>query len=170
VATLLALQTLAERPGWYDWPWTAVGAISIIVVAALTLLRLLLKDQFTSPSQFKELKDQMHGELEELKEELKGYEERCDGRTTKFEEKLERNFATVSMVNGVGDRVKAVDDRVTAAVNLTTSARDRADEAHEISRDLSEQLKVFMARMDERFGPMQSDLREIKNALRISKE
>lgn len=170
--TLIALLQEVSRPSWYDWPWGAVGAISIIVTGLLLLLRLLLRDQFTSPKQFDDLKKQLEKEHAELKaqfdsdlgdlaDELKGYEGRCNDRTTKFEERLEKGFATVHMLNGVGERVAAVDKKIDGTMTLFTQTRDRADQAHEIARDLKKDLEYFMGRMEEKLQPVTEFRREI---------
>jgi chromosome segregation ATPase len=159
----MLITTLQARPDWYDWPWGAVGAISIVVTAGLFLLRLLLKDQFISPGQFRELKealkadakelqDALEADIAEVKEELRQYEQRCDGRTSRFEEKLERGFVTVTMLNGVGDRIDGIDGRMTGITTLFTQTRERADEAYQITRDLQKDLTHFMGRIEEKIS------------------
>lgn len=172
--TLTAVLQEVSRPGWYDWPWGAVGAVSIVVTGMLLLLRLLLKDQFASPKQLEELKAQLKDaredlraaldkDIKELAEELREYEGRCDKRTTVFEERLEKGFATVVMLNGVGDRVTAVDKKIDGTVSLFTQTRERADQAHEIARDLKKDLEHFMGRMEEKLHPVTEFRKEISS-------
>jgi chromosome segregation ATPase len=163
----------ATRPGWYDWPWGAVGAMAIMVGLIVWLLRSLLRDYFASPGQLKEMRDTLVAERTELRaalehdiealgHELRQYEQRCDGRTTKFEERLEKGFATITMVNGVGERVTAVDKKIDGTVTLFTQTRERADEAYAISRDLRKDLEHFMGRMEEKLGPVAEFQKELR--------
>jgi chromosome segregation ATPase len=160
----------SARPGWYDWPWGAVGAIAILVGLVVWLLRMVLTDYFAKPSQLTELRATLVSERTELKEaleeridalaeELGLYEGRCDARTTKFEEKLEKGFATIVMLNGVGDRIAAVDKRVDATATLFTQTRERADQAHELARDLRKDFQHFTGRIEEKLAPV-ADLKK----------
>jgi chromosome segregation ATPase len=142
-----------------------VSAIALLVALAVWLLRNALRDFFASPKQIEDLRKERQAEMQalqkaleediaELAAELQRYEARCDGRTTKFEEKLERGFATIGMLDGVGGRITAVDARVDGITTLFTQTRERADEAHEISRGLQKDLQHFMARIEEKIGPV----------------
>lgn len=174
---------------WGEIPW---GLVSTIVAFAAGIgfraLKQTLGENFISNSTFDEklggVSKEISGVADSLKEAsgafkaaIAEFDARMDRADVDFrnamkaQEKeifahLERHYATVGMVDGIGTRLTETDRRVSGAVDTFARAQDqildKANQAEALSRSTDAKVERFVAVMEERLKPLDELRRKIE--------
>ncbi len=142
-----------------DAPWSLVVAIVIALYGVIkTYWWLKMKDKFVTnekhdaamASRAKALELSVHernGKIEAMDTKL------CD-KIDELKEALDKHFVRREELDGFGRRVETAEKRIDGFVNLTEGARDRADAAHDMAVNVTNEFAGFSKLMDERFKPL----------------